>query len=206
MVEQGSPEWKAMRLGKVTASRIGDIMATTKSGPSASRENYMVELALQRVTGVAEESFTSPAMKWGIEQEPFARMAYEAQSGEIVQEVDFIDHPSIPLCGASPDGLVGDDGLVEIKCPDSKEHLRILRDGAIKDSYMLQMLWQMECTNRKWCDFVSYDPRFPDWCNVRIVRVFRVDPQLEEIRKKVREFENDVSVTVQKIRAMKKAA
>ncbi len=127
MIVQGSPEWFAARLGKVTASRVADVIAKTKSGYSTSRENYMVELALERITNTRQEGFTSDAMKWGTETEPLARAAYEALTGELVEEVGMVPHHRIPMAGASPDGLIRGDGLLEIKCPNSATHIKTLR-------------------------------------------------------------------------------
>lgn len=167
---QGSPEWFAERCGKVTASRVADIIATTKSGPSASRANYRAQLVAERLTGVAGESFTNTAMQWGIEQEPFARMEYEARKGDIVIEAGFVSHPTIKLSGASPDGLVGDDGLVEIKCPNTATHIDYILANKVPEKYKPQMTWQLVCTKRKWCDFVSYDPRMPDNLKLFVAR------------------------------------
>ena len=119
MIEQGTPEWHQLRLGKVTASRVADILATTRTGPSASRQNYLIELALQRSTGNIEPSYTNAAMEWGTQTEPQARVAYEVETGNFVDQVAFIDHTTIANFGCSPDGLIGDDGLIEIKCPNS---------------------------------------------------------------------------------------
>ena len=166
-MEQRSDEWYAERCGKVAASRIGDLMAKTRTGYSTSRKNYMAELVVERITGQVAESYTNAAMQWGIDTEPYAREAYELQTGELVQQVGFADHPDL-FAGASPDGLVGDDGLIEIKCPNTATHIDTLLKGFVDRKYLLQMHWQMICTGRNWCDFVSYDPRMPEnlkyWC------------------------------------------
>ena len=185
---QRTPEWFELRLGKVTASRIGDLMAKTRSGYSASRANYMTELAIQRLTGAVGQGFTSPAMQWGTEQESNARNAYSFFTDDDVNEIAFIDHPTIEQAGASPDGLVGDDGLVEIKCPNSATHLDTLLRGIIKNQYVLQMQWQMACSGRKWCDFVSFDPRFPEDLKIFIKRVERDDKLIAEITAEVKKF------------------
>jgi putative phage-type endonuclease len=127
-IEQGSDSWLELRRGRVTASRVADILAKTKTGPSASRQNYLIELALQRVTGTIEPSYTNDAMKWGTETEPQARVAYEVATGNFVDQVPFIEHPNIEWFGASPDGLVGTDGLMEIKCPNSATHWQYIKD------------------------------------------------------------------------------
>lgn len=191
-MEQRSPEWFQARLGKVTASRIADIMATTKSGPAASRENYAVELALQRLTGVLEESYTNAAMQWGVDKEPEARAAYESVEEVFVTEVGLIDHPTIPMSAASPDGLVGDFGLIEIKCPKSATHLATLRSGKPDMKYIYQMQWQMACTGRSWCDFVSYDPRFPEKHRLFMARVLRDEKMIGELESQVLKFQQEV--------------
>lgn len=176
MMEQRSPEWFAARLGKVTASRVADILAVTKSGPSASRKNYMAELIAERLTGQPAQTFTSPAMQWGTDNEPMARAAYEFMTDTTVEEVGFVDHPNIANFGASPDGLVGADGLVEIKCPNTATHLDTLLGAEIDARYVTQMQVQMACTRRKWCDFVSFDPRLPGDMQVHVRRV-NADPE-----------------------------
>ncbi|MGL4232668.1 MAG: lambda exonuclease family protein [Casimicrobium sp.] len=168
---QGSEEWKRARAGKVTASRVADIMATIKSGEAVSVANYRAELVVERLTGQPYHSmFANAAMRWGTESEPLARAAYEAESGLLVQECGLIDHPEIAMSAASPDGLVGDDGLIEIKCPDTKTHIECLLDGKPPVKYLHQMTWQIACTRRAWCDFVTYDPRMPSALQMRIMR------------------------------------
>jgi putative phage-type endonuclease len=201
MMEQRTEAWFAARLGKVTASRVADVTAKTKSGYSTSRANYMAELICERMTGVPADSYQSPAMVWGINTEPQARSAYEAEAGELVEQVGFIPHPTIPNSGASPDGLVGSDGLVEIKCPNTATHIETLLGQAIPSKYHLQMQWQMACTGRKWCDFVSYDPRMPEHMQFFCKRVDR-DPEmiavleseinafLQELERKVNQLNN----------------
>ena len=143
MIEQGTPEWHELRRGKVTASRVADIMAKTKTGISASRGNYLIELALQRVTGTVEESFSNPAMQWGTDNEPYARMAYEATNNVFVEQVPFVDHPTIAWFGASPDGLVLDDGLCEIKCPNSSTHWATVKSQEVPSKYIYQIQTQI---------------------------------------------------------------
>ncbi|MFS1808966.1 lambda exonuclease family protein, partial [Bacillus anthracis] len=116
---QGSDDWHALRLGKVTASRVSDVTAKVKTGVSASRANYMAQLIAERLTGSVEATFTNSSIQWGNEQEPEARLAYQFHANELVEQVAFVAHPSIEMTGASPDGLVGTDGLVEIKCPNT---------------------------------------------------------------------------------------
>lgn len=188
MNTQGTEEWFAQRLGKVTASRVADVIAKTKSGYSTSRENYMTELALERLTGQRQEAFTNAAMQWGTETEPLARAAYEAKTGEIVDEVGMIAHPRIAMCGASPDGLINSDGLLEIKCPNSATHVQTLRTGKPQGKYITQMMWQMACTGRQWCDFVSYDPRMPKGLQLFLTRIERDNDLIQSIESEVELF------------------
>jgi len=170
-IVQGTDEWFAARLGKVTASRVTDVIAKTKTGYSASRDNYMAQLVCERLTGQKGESFTNAAMQWGTETEPQARAAYSAARFEIVEEVGFVNHPTIEAAGASPDGLVGALGLIEIKCPNTATHIDTLLSQTVPSKYNTQMQWQMICTGRHWCDFVSYDPRLPTELQMFIKRV-----------------------------------
>jgi putative phage-type endonuclease len=172
-MNQGSPEWYAARRGKVTASRIADVIARTKTGWGASRANYMAELLVERLTGQSEPGYTSAAMQWGTEQEPNARAAYEFYVDCDVEAAAFVPHPAIAAAGASPDGLVGIGGLVEIKCPNTATHIDTLLDDGIPAKYADQMQWQMACTGRAWCDFVSFDPRMPEPMRLFVRRVER---------------------------------
>ena len=185
---QGSDEWLQARAGRVTASRVADLMAKTKSGPSASRANYMAQLISERLTGQPAESFTNAAMRHGTETEPEARAAYEMLTGADVVEVGFIPHPSIDGFGASPDGLVGDDGLIEIKCPNTATHIETLLTEKVPSKYNTQMQVQMLCTDRQWCDFVSYDPRLPGDMRIWIKRVQRDDVFCAQIVAEVTKF------------------
>lgn len=195
-VEQGSEEWLKIRLGKVTASGVADVLAKTKTGVSASRGNYLIKLAIQRVTGVIEESYTNDAMQWGKDHEAQARVAYEVASGNFVDQVAFVDHPAILWFGASPDGLVNDDGLVEIKCPNSATHWSYIKDDGPPNKYYIQMQAQMACTGRSWCDFVSYDPRMPERSQLYIKRVMREDDYIAEMEAEVKKFLDEVAVEV----------
>jgi putative phage-type endonuclease len=196
MIEQGTPEWHQLRLGKVTASKVADILATTRNGPSASRQNYLIELALQRSTGTIEPSYTNDAMKWGTETEPQARVAYEVETGNFVNQVAFIDHPTIAWFGCSPDGLVGDDSLIEIKCPNSATHWEYFKSKKPPQKYVIQMQTQMAVTGRQWCDFVSFDPRMPERSQLLIVRVERDETFIAEIEEKVTQFLSEVETEV----------
>jgi len=168
---QGSDAWFAARLGKVTASRVADVIAKTKTGYSTSRDNYMAQLVCERLTGQKGESFSNAAMQWGTDTEPKAREAYMAARFEIVTEVGFVNHPTIEAAGASPDGLVGDLGLIEIKAPNTSTHIDTLLSQTVPSKYNTQMQWQMVCTGRHWCDFLSFDPRLPAELQLFIKRV-----------------------------------
>jgi putative phage-type endonuclease len=196
MREQGSPEWFADRCGKVTASRIADVMAKTKTGYGAARANYMAQLVAERLTQTVAPSFTNDAMRWGTETEPQARAMYEMETGYTVVETGMVPHPTIEGCGASPDGLVGDTGLVEIKCPNTATHIETLRGAPIDRKYMLQMHWQMICTGRDWCDFVSFDPRLPLEMQMHIRRVERDDDLVKEITAEVTQFLTELNEMV----------
>lgn len=206
MNEQRTEGWHVERLGKITASRLGDLMATTKSGPSASRRNLIVQLALERHLGKRKENKVSAAMQHGTETEPLALAAYEAATGTFVDEAHFVPHPTIPNTGASPDGLVGSAGLVEAKCPDEPKHLATLKGAAIDRGYMLQMQWQMACTGRQWCDFVSFDNRFPENAQLYIVRVLRDDKVISEIAAAVIDAEHEIEAEVAFLRDYRRAA
>ena len=202
MSVQGSEAWVQSRLGRATASRIADIIARTKSGYSTSRENYMVELALERITGQRADSYTNAAMQRGTDLEPLARAAYEASTGVLVAEVGMIPHPRIAMAGASPDGLVGDDGLIEIKCPNSATHIRTLRSKKPAGEYVTQMQWQMACAGRAWCDFTSYDPRMPDGLDLFVVRVHRDDAMIAMLETEVEAFLVEVDALVVELQGM----
>ena len=178
---QGSPEWHAARAGRVTASRISDLMAKTKSGWGAGRANYMAELVAERLSGVVAEGFSNSAMKHGTETEPHARAAYQFFADAEVTEVGFVIHPAIDLSGCSPDGLVAADGMVEIKCPNTSTHIETLLGAGIPDKYLKQMQWQMRCCERAWCDFVSFDPRLPTRMQLSVTRVARDNNVISEI-------------------------
>jgi putative phage-type endonuclease len=199
-MEQRSDEWFSARLGCVTASRTADVMAKTKSGYSASRANYMAQLITERLTGQANEGFSSAAMQWGTDTEPQARMAYELMTGETVEETGFILHPTIKFFGASPDGLVGSDGLIEIKCPNTATHIDTLLAEKVPSKYITQMHVQMICTGREWCDFVSFDPRLPGDMNFWMQRVHRDDDFCKDIETEVIAFLEETSMKIAKLR------
>jgi putative phage-type endonuclease len=203
MIEQGSPEWFAQRLGKVTASRVADVIAKTKTGYSTSRDNYMAQLVCERMTNTVAESFTNSAMQWGTETEPLARAAYEAHADVLVDEVAMITHPTIENAGASPDGLVGDEGLLEIKCPNSSTHIDTLLTQTVPGKYITQMQWQMACTGRQWTDFVSFDPRISDGLQLFVKRVPRDDAYIQMLEKEVIQFLTELDGKIKKLNELK---
>jgi putative phage-type endonuclease len=198
-IEQGTDDWFAARLGKVTASRVADIIAKTKTGYSTSRDNYMAQLVCERMTNTKGESFNSAAMEWGTNQEPFARAAYEAKTGVMVEEVGFVSHPKIEWAGASPDGFVGDDGLVEIKCPNTATMIETLLTEKVPAKYNTQMQFQMACTDRSWCDYVVFDPRMPAGAQLFVKRVERDDEYIAEMESEIKTFLNEVTAKVEKL-------
>ena len=200
MIEQGSAEWLAIRLGKVTASRITDVLAKGKSGEAATREDYRTELLVQRLTNEPGESFTNAAMEWGTQTEPMARIAYEAHANVFVEQVAFVDHPTIEWFGCSPDGLVGETGLLEIKCPASKTHIKYLLGGKPPAKYVPQMQCQMAVTGREWCDFVSYDPRLPEDLQLFVVRLERDVSYIMAMEEEVSKFLGEVSEMYSKLK------
>lgn len=205
-MEQGTSAWFQIRCGRVTASRIGDLMAKTNSGYSASRKNYLAQIVVETLTQTPTESYTNAAMQWGTDTEPYAREAYEMATGNIVEEVGFVIHPDINLAGASPDGLVGDDGLIEIKCPNTATHIETLLSKKVDRKYLLQMQWQMACTDRDWCDFVSYDPRMPENLKFHCTRINRDDELVTEIVDEVAAFLNEVAAQVSALTELQEAA
>lgn len=193
---QRTDAWLTERCGKVTASAIYKVMARTKTGYGADRANYAAQLVAERLTGFPAENFTNAAMQWGIETEAQARAMYLLETGESVIETGFHPHPTIALSGASPDGLVGDNGLVEIKCPNTATHISTLTGSTIERKYLLQMQWQMACTGRDWCDFASFDPRLPLEMQLHVRRVERDNALLAEIEAEVTAFLAEVAETV----------
>jgi putative phage-type endonuclease len=188
LVEQGSDEWKVLRLGHVTASNIADVMAKGKSGEALTRKKYKTKLLAERLTGQSQDSYSNAAMEWGVEQEPFARMAYEVATNSLVDKTGFWHHPSIQWVGVSPDGLVDNDGLVEIKCPNTTTHLDYIMDDKVPTDYYKQIQCQLWVTGRTWCDFISYDPRLPQKNQLFIKRCMRDDNSVAEMETEVLAF------------------
>jgi putative phage-type endonuclease len=203
MMDQGTEEWFTIRIGKVTASRVADVIAKTKTGYSASRDNYMAQLVCERLTGQKGESFTNAAMQHGTETEPLARAAYEALKDVLVDEVGFVPHPSIDMAGASPDGLVGTDGLLEIKCPNTATHIETLMSKTVPGKYNTQMQFQMACTGRQWCDFVSFDNRLPEQFQLFVKRVPRDDEFIKQMEDEVVKFLNELDIKIAQLMELK---
>jgi len=198
---QRSPEWFAARCGKVTASRVADIIAKTKTGYSTSRDNYLAQLVCERMTGKPAESYSNAAMSWGTDQEEFARAAYEARMDILVTEVGFVDHPWIAMSGASPDGLAN-EGLVEIKCPNTATHIDTLLSRTVPAKYITQMMWQMACADRPWCDFVSFDPRLPERHQLFIKRINYDLEMVNLLENSVIQFLGDVDLKIQQLESL----
>ena len=190
-IQQGTDEWHQIRLGKVTASRVADVMSKVKSGESAGRKNYKMDLVVERLTNIPTSSFSNSAMAWGTETEPLARMAYEAFKGVFVNQVAFVEHPTIEWFGCSPDGTI-EDGLIEIKCPNTSTHIDYLLAGVPPSKYIPQMQTQMACTGAKWCDFVSFDPRLPSELQLFVVRLDRDEDYIQHIETEVKRFLEEV--------------
>jgi putative phage-type endonuclease len=206
MINQGTEEWFQQRLGKVTASRISDVIAKTKTGVSTSRQNYLIQLVSERLTGKKTDSYTNQAMQDGTEREPIARKLYESKTNSIVTEVGFFDHPVIKNSGASPDGAVNSEeegkyaGLIEIKCPIETTHTNTLMSKSVPTKYIPQMQWQMACTNAKWVDFISFNPNFPDELQVFIKRLDRDDDYIAELETEVIKFLEEIEQTIIKLK------
>jgi putative phage-type endonuclease len=189
MNDQGTAEWHQDRLGKVTASKISDVMMKPAT---AGYQNYLAQLVCERLTGLPTEGFVSSAMAFGTETEPQARAYYEMETGRDVEQVGFIPHPTLAMSGASPDGIIGADGLIEIKCPMPATHIKTLTGAGIDRKYLLQMQWQMVCTERDWCDFVSFCPALPPELSMYLKRVDRDAELCAEITAAVTAFLADV--------------
>lgn len=199
VIEQGTDAWKQQRLGRVTASRVADVVAKTKSGYGASRANYMAELIAERLTGVPAEHYTNTAMQWGTDKEPDARTAYNFHANSDIVPAGFVAHPTIDMSGASPDGYVGADGLVEIKCPNTATHIETLRAGKVPEKYVTQIQWQLACTGRVWCDYVSYDPRMPAHMSFFVRRVPRYQERIKELEIEVKKFLAELDLAVNEL-------
>jgi len=203
LMEQGTEAWFNIRIGKVTASRVADVLAKTKTGYSTTRDNYMAQLVCERLTGQKGESFTNAAMQHGIETEAYARAAYEARYDVLVDEVGFVSHPTIEMSGASPDGLVGDEGLLEIKAPNTATHIETLLSESVPNKYYTQMQFQIACTGRKWCDFVSFDNRLPTKLQMFVKRVPRDDMYIKLIEDEIVKFLGELDTKINQLMKVK---
>ena len=203
MMDQGSEEWFTIRIGKVTASRVADVIAKTKTGYSATRDNYMAQLVCERLTGQKGDSFSNAAMQHGTETEPLARLSYEVTQNVLVDEVGFVPHPTIEMAGASPDGLVGEDGLLEIKCPNTATHIETLLSQIVPGKYNTQMQFQMACTGRQWCDFVSFDNRLPEELQLFVKRVPRDTVFIRLIEAEIIQFLAELDDKINKLMKVK---
>ena len=197
---QGSAEWLDIRRGKITASRIADVLAVLKKGgEGAARRNYRIEQIAERLSGRSEDHYVSPEMEWGTEFEPIARSAYEIATESMVDTVGFVLHPTFDFAGSSPDGLVGDDGGLELKCPKTTTHIKWLMDGGVPEEHQAQCLWNMICCERQWWDFMSYDPRMPEGRKIFIVRMNRDEARIAEIEAEVSKFNDEVEAAIAKL-------
>lgn len=202
-VDQQTPDWLQMRIGCVTASRVADVMAKLKKGgEAAARRDYKTEIICEMLTGRAADHYVTPAMEWGIENEKYARNAYEVETGNAVEDGGFALHETITHFGASPDGLVHDDGLVEIKCPTTAVHIDWVAAGVVPPEYQWQMLAQMACAERQWCDFVSYDSRLPDKFQLFVRRFARDEARIKEMEEEVMQF---LTECVEQVKKLEKA-
>jgi putative phage-type endonuclease len=203
MIEQRSDEWFAARLGKVTASRVADVIAKTKTGYSTSRENYMAQLVVERMTQKPTESYSNAAMAWGTDQEPFARAAYELAKDVMVEEVGFVPHPNILMAGASPDGFVGVNGLVEIKCPTTSHMIEALLTKKCPQRYFTQIQFQLACTDRVFCDYVVFDPRMPKHLQLFVTRIERDEDYIAHIEDEIQTFLEEVESKVNLLNSLR---
>jgi len=203
MIEQGSEAWKLLKVGKVSASRMADLLAKTNSGASASRAKYMAQLLCERMTGQPTEFFTTAAMQRGTEIEPIARAAYEAENLTSVEQIAWVEHPTIPMAGCSPDGFVGEHGLIEIKCKEIHNHLDSILNDRIDPDHQAQMMWQMCVTGRQWCDYVCFDDRAPEGLQLFVKRLHRDEEKIKQMEDEVRTFLKDLESMIQKLNEIK---
>lgn len=200
--KQNTAEWLEIRCGKITASRIADVLATLKKGgEGADRKNYRIEVLAERISGRIEDHYVSAEMAWGSEFEPIARSAYEIATGEIVDTVGFVLHPTFDFAGGSPDGLVGEDGGIELKCPKTTTHIKWMTAGGVPEEHQAQCLWNMACAERDWWDFISFDPRMPDGLKVYIERMERDEARIRLIEAEVVRFNDEIEAAADKLRS-----
>ena len=196
LLEQGTHEWKLARLGHVSGSSVADVMAKGKSGEAITRKKYKTRLVAERLTNEVSESYTNASMEWGITTEPMARQAYEVSHETFVDKTGFWKHPTIKWLGCSPDGLVGDDGLVEIKCPNTTTHIDYLWADEVPSEYYKQIQCQLWVTGRQWCDFISYDPRLPKKNQLFVKRCNRDETLIATMEVEVLAFLGEVEVMI----------
>lgn len=203
-IEQRTDAWHAARCGSLGASQIADAISKSKDGKAfgSTSANLRAKLVVERLTGIQEDSFKTAAIQHGIDSEEAARLAYEAHTGAFVTEVGLYKHPAIEGTHASPDGLVGDDGLIEIKCPNSATHIDTLKTEKVPTKYLYQMQWQMRCTDRQWCDYVSFDPRLPENLRLFVKRIPRDDALLAKLEAEVMLFLKGVDDDVATLQSM----
>jgi len=205
-LKQQTPEWLKARIGKCTGSRVKDALSFLKNGqPSQKRKDYLTDVVTERLTGFAVEHYVTPAMQWGIDTEEYASSAYEVVSGNDVEEVGIAEHPSIPMFSASPDRYVGNDGIVEIKCPITTTHVEWMMAGLIPEEHLWQLTAEMACSGRKWVDFVSFDPRLPPRNQVFIRRLLRDEERIAFMEAGVIQFLSEVDAMVAKLGGMEYA-
>src|ERR1051326_2949253 len=197
--EQHSPEWFAVRCGRITASRAADVLAKIKKGEAADRRHYREELMAERLTNIPTDHYVSREMQWGIDQEPFARAAYEVACDVDVETCGFFIHPNIKNFGASPDGLVGTDGIIQVKCPNTSNHLAWMQAGEIPLEHAPQLLADLACAGRKWIDFVSFDPRLPAHLQLFIRRFYRDEKLISALEAEVIQFDQEVEAAIGKL-------
>lgn len=200
ILQSDEDAWAAARLGHVTASRVADVIAKTKTGVSAMRATYAAELVVERLTACAGERYVNAAMQWGLDTEAHARAAYEFRNDVDVEPAAFVVHPRIKWSGASPDGFVGADGLVEFKCPTTSTHIDTLLGLKPPAKYITQMQWQMAVTGRQWCDFVSFDPRLPERLRFYLHRVNRDNAVIAGLESEVSLFLAEIENTLNKLK------
>lgn len=203
-VAQGSDDWHKHRCGSLGASQVHEALSKTKTGWGAGRANIKARMVAERLTGLTQETFKSSAMQWGNDTEPQARSAYEFITGKRVQVVGMFKLANLDGSHASPDGLVDNDGLIEIKCPNTATHIETLKTEKIDPKYITQMQWQMALTDREWCDFVSYDPRMPEDLSLFIKRVPRDPQMIADLMKQVEEFLGEVDADIKALEEIRK--
>ena len=197
---QGTAAWFYARVGCCTASRFDDVIAKKKDGkPTAQRKNYLMELVIERLTGQPSDHWTSAAMQWGTDQEQLSRMAYEAATGAMLQAVGFIKHPTLPAVGATPDGLIDEDGGFESKSPfNTANHIYTILDG-MPTEHMAQVQGGMWVTGRKWWDFQSFDPRLPEPLNRYVQRIERNEDYIKQLAEEVIAFNAEVEAMLKRL-------